>query len=199
MTTPTQGQPDCVRLRARQLLQAIAPLDYTAIVAHHPDAIAALRQALVVLGLRPAPVDEPLANYAQTQAPAKPARREPDADQRRSQMQAMQRHLVEALSHSGFGDRLGKVYDSKAARKLIAFKEVPHKRGLPGFALVVAPDYAPASGIHAVFMNAQEVWSAFLPHPGDQYQWQVRERRRFTSVQEFTELVTLLCAGFPLP
>lgn len=196
MPIKTDTGPGAIRAQARQLLDAVAALDYRAITAHQPVAVAQLQQALRLLGLVEADPPPAAATRSAVNAAAAGGSLPQDS---RGALQAVQGQLLEALRHAGFGDRIGRVYDSGTVHKLVAFKDVPHRRGLPTFALVVAPDYTPKAGVYAVFMNAQEVWSAFLPHPAEAYEWQLRERRRYSSVSQFIEWVTLLSAGFPLP
>jgi hypothetical protein len=80
----------------------------------------------------------------------------------------------------------------------VAFRDAPHKLGLPQFDMVVGPDYAPVSGYHGVFIGNQEVMSCVLPLPAESHQWQVRERQRFSDLTQVVDLVSLLSAGFPV-
>jgi hypothetical protein len=167
--------------QAVQLVDTCRRLDYAAILAHRPEAVAALSQAVDALRLelpRRPPADL---------APAVAA----TAQKRR-------RRLVEALSHAGLGSRLGKLYCSAVDERLVPFREVPHKRGLPAFDMVVAADFAPVDGYHGIFIAAGEVFSGVLPLPADAFDWQRRERVRYTDLEQMVDRVASLSAGFPV-
>jgi hypothetical protein len=180
-------------VRADEYLQRFNRLDYAAIIAHKPEAVAVLQE--VVRSIRGAlPRDsEALDGYAQP--PQGRAKGVPDDD--KSSMVERRRSFVEALSHSGLGARLGKVYCTQAETRVTAFRDVPHKTGLPQFDMVVAADYSPQAGYHGIFVAAHEVMSWVLPSPYDR-PWQLRERHGFASLEQMTELVGLLGAGFPV-
>ena len=179
--------------QAVDLVEMCKRLDYQQIIAHKPEAVAALRDAMrVIRGTLPAgdsaptPTAPKQLNTAELAAAAKAALLE------------RRRKLVEALGHAGLAERLGKVYSTVASQRLIAFKEVPHKQGLPQFDLVIGPDFSPQSGYHGIFIGEQEVVSCLLPSPGETQQWQVRERHRFVDLEQAAELASNLCAGFPV-
>jgi len=178
--------------RALSLLQLCQRVDHAAVLAHEPVAVETLHE--VVRILRSSLLAEDLFPSASEPDEDEPAM----AQQGKSALLERQRRFVEALSRAGLGDRLGKLYCSTAERRLVAFREAPHKRGLPQFDMVVAADYAPLSGYHGIFVGAQEVVSCVLPLPAESHQWQVRDRHRFSDATRAAELVSLMSAGFPV-
>ncbi len=177
--------------QASDVVEMCKRLDYQQIVAHKPEAVAALRDAVRIL--RGSVTEESLADYASKQQVV----REPSPDEKKALLER-RRRLVEVLGHAGLAERMGKVYSTEAAQRLIPFKDIPHKHGLPQFDLVVGPDFSPQSGFHGIFIGAQEVLSCLLPAPAETHQWQVRERQRFTELEQAVDLVGLLSAGFPV-
>jgi len=176
--------------KAEEIVQLYKSLDYAAIVRHESAAVAGLREVLRVIRPPSAQPRDELSNYAGVEVAPKGAMHDVGSAERR-------RAYVEALSVAGLGQRLGRVYSSTAETRVVAFRDVPHRIGLPDFQLVVAADYSPQAGYHGIFVNAQEVVSCLLAAPGEQ-PWQTRERHRFASVQQMVEMVGLLSAGFPV-
>lgn len=179
-------------LQAEKFLQLFNGLDYAAIIAHEPSAVAALQDVVRSIRGTSANADEALSDYAtlsqQLVAPA--------ADDKRLLVER-RRSFVEVLSQVGLGARLGKVYCTQAESRLALFRDVPHKQGLPQFDMVVAADYSPQNGYHGIFVGAQEVMSWILPTPYER-PWQLHERHRFATLDQMAELVGLLGAGFPV-
>jgi hypothetical protein len=188
--------------QAEELLQLCRSLNYRAIVAHDPAAVGALREAVRILrqSIRS---EESLADYTATR-PRRTARSSTPNTIRakpgaaRDKLLERRRRCVEALSLAGLGIRLGKIYCTTDERRQVAFRETPHKTGLPQFDMVVGPDFSPVNGYHGIFIGEQEVMSCVLPLPGESHQWQVRERERFADIAQMVDLVGLLSAGFPL-
>ena len=180
-------------LQADDVLQLFNRLDYEAIVAHEPDAVAVLQE--VVKTIRGKRGDEALASYAT--APPVPRQPEVSIAEDKVSLQERRRAFLEVLSQAGLGARLGKVYCTEADSRTTAFRDVPHKLGLPPFDMVIAADYSPQSGYHGIFVAGQEVMSWVLPTPSE-LPWQLRERHRFSSLEQMAELVGLLGAGFPV-
>ena len=177
--------------QAMDLVEMCKQLDYQEIIAHKPEAVAALQNAVrLIRGTLP--VNEELGNYA--------AKQEERAERTVDKAALLERRklFVEALGQAGLADRLGKVYCTESAQHLVAFREIPHKRGLPQFDMVVGPDFSPQSGYHGIFIGEQEVLSCLLPQPCDTQQWQIRERHRFSSREQVVNLVSMLSAGFPV-
>lgn len=176
--------------QAVDLVEMCKRLDYQQIIAHKPEAVAALKDAMrIIRGSLP---DEPLEDYA-----SKPAVREPASVDKVALLER-RRQLVEALGQAGLAERMGKVYCTETSQRLLAFKDIPHKQGLPQFDLVVGPDFAPQGGYHGIFIGEQEVMSCLLPLPCDTVQWQIRERHRFANIDQVVDLVSMLSAGFPV-
>lgn len=177
--------------QAVDLVEMCKRLDYQQIIAHKPEAVEALKDAVRIIRGSLAG-EESLENYA-----SKPVVREPTPAEKAALLER-RRHLVEVLGHAGLAERLGKVYNTDASQRLIPFKDIPHKHGLPQFDLVVGPDFSPQSGYHAIFIGEQEVMSCMLPAPADAGHWQVRERHRFANMDQAVDLVSMLSAGFPV-
>jgi len=180
--------------RGQSLLRLCQRVDHAAVIAHEPQAVETLREVVRILR-RSQEADDGVPRSPQPELRDEPAM---DAGQGKSAVLERQRRFVEALSRAGLGDRLGKLYCSSAERRLLAFREAPHKLGLPQFDMVVAADYAPVSGYHGIFIGAQEVVSCVLPQPAESHQWQIRERHRFSDAVQAAELVSLMSAGFPV-
>lgn len=178
--------------QAVDLVEMCKRLDYQQIIAHKPEAVEALKDAMRILRGSLPKGNETLENYA-----AKPEVREPAPIDKVALLER-RRQLVEAFGHAGLAERLGKVYCSETAQRLLPFKDIPHKQGLPQFDLVVGPDFAPQSGYHGIFIGEQEVLSCVLPLPCDTVQWQIRERHRFADLDQVVDLVSMLSAGFPM-
>jgi len=176
--------------QAVDLVEICKRLDYQQIIAHKPEAVAALKDAVRII--RGSIDDESLEDYA-----SKPVIREPEPVDKAALLER-RRQLVEVLGHAGLAERLGKVYSTEAAQRLIPFKEIPHKHGLPQFDLVVGPDFSPQSGYHGIFIGEQEVLSCLLPAPAETLQWQIRERHRFADLDQAVDLISMLSAGFPV-
>lgn len=179
------------------MVEASRRLDYPAIIAHDPKAIARLRQVATELRLdldrlRQGP-DQSLADYAQVQPQPKerPVLPAEDAQERR-------RRCVDALTRAGLGGRVGKLYSSSAAQRLVPFREAPHKQGLMPFDMVVAADFMPGEGYHGIFITASEVVSGLLLQPVESRGWQLRARAGYGNLAQMVEKVGLMSAGFPV-
>lgn len=182
---------------ALQLVEASRRLDYHAILAHDPVAIARLRQVATDLRLDLDRLrkssDQALADYAQAQPQPRERQVAPEVtDQER------RRRCVDALTKAGLGGRLGKLYSSGSAQRLVPFREAPHKRGLVPFDMVVAADYMPGDGFHGIFVTAGEVISGLLMQPVDERSWQLRARAPYANLAQMVEKVGLMSAGFPV-
>ena len=178
--------------QAVDLLEMCKRLDYQQIIAHKPEAVAALKDAVRIIRGSLPEGDEFLENYA-----LKSEVREPAAVDKAALLER-RRQLVEAFGQAGLAERLGKVYSTEAAQRLIPFKDIPHKQGLPQFDLVVGPDFSPQGGFHGIFIGEKEVMSCMLPLPCDTVRWQIRERHRFANLDQVVDLVSMLSAGFPV-
>lgn len=192
MIAPVNSKDDIQQLlsQAVDLVEMCKRLDYQQIIAHKPEAVAALKDAMRII--RGSINDEPLDNYANKQVV-----RESSPEEKAALLER-RRHLVEVLGHAGLAGRMGKVYSTEATQRLIPFKDIPHKHGLPQFDLVVGPDFSPQSGFHGIFIGEQEIMSCLLPVPAETVQWQIRERHRFANLDQAVDLVGSLSAGFPV-
>ena len=200
--------------QADHLLSASRSLDYSGISAHDSRAVKQLREVLCQLGV-PGWEDnlELVLSPAEVRAPDTVeqggeglhrskadlvSHNQSIEERKRKEQVARQKVLVEVLSQEGFGNRLARVYDSGNERRSCALKDVPHRHGLPGFEMVVAPDFAPLNGYHGIFITALEVFTAVLPAPGEQHEWKILKRKEYQGVEQMAEYVTLLSAGFDL-
>lgn len=177
--------------QAADLIEVCKRLDYQQIIAHRPEAVAALKDAMRVIRGTLGDTGS-LSDFAE-----KPVVRELTAADKAALLER-RRQLVEVLGHAGLAGRLGKVYSSEATQHLIPFKDIPHKQGLPQFDLVIGPDFSPQAGYHGIFIGEQEVMSCFLPASAASAQWQTRERHRFANLEQAADLIGLLSAGFPV-
>lgn len=190
---PKTNLPE-VLSQAETLVELCKQLDYAQIVAHEPAAVAALQSAIRAIRGSVPISDEALANYASRQAASTVV--EPVAD--KAALLERRRRFVEALGSAGLADRLGKIYATGAATRLVPLRDAPHTRGLPQIDMVVGPDFSPQAGYHGIFIGSQEVFSFVLPEPAEEHLWQVRERHRFTELSRMVDLVSMLSAGFPV-
>jgi hypothetical protein len=179
---------------AGQVVRLCEALDFEGIVRHRPQAVSALQNVIRVLKLElprlrdGGGVERGEAQSARAAAPGED----------REAVQLRRRQMVEALTQAGLGDRLGKIYSTHVERRIQPFREVPHKMGLPMFDMVIAPDFSPEDGLHAIFVAPQEILSCLLPGADSTRPWQVRQRVRYSSAEELVDLVSLISAGFPV-
>lgn len=179
---------------AEEVVRASMSLDYQAILAHEEKAIARLNRVLQKLNINPARVRDHLGNYASPQATGKGGAAPPPAEP--SKQERIQQ-LIDELTKEGFGERIDKVYNSFSKERTTPIDKVPHHRGLPKFQLVLAPDFAPVSGMHGIFIVGNSVRSFVLPSDS-QGGWQLVKEKGFSSTTEMVELVTLISAGFDI-
>jgi hypothetical protein len=188
---------------AGRIVRLCETLDFEGIVQHRPNAINALQNAVRVLNVSlPRRGGDGLGEYASAQpAPRLSTTTDTPPEvsaEEKALLQQRRREVLESLSQAGLGDRLGKVYSTSAETRLQPFREAPHKNGLPAFDMVMAPDFSPESGLHGIFVAAQEVMSCVLPGADANRLWQVRERARFSTPEELVDFVSLMSAGFPV-
>lgn len=187
-----ESVPELLR-QAETLVGLCKQLDYSQIIAHDPQAVAALQDAIrLIRGTLPA-TDDMLTDYAQAQTTV-------SASQNLDKGAQLERRrlFVEALGKAGLADRLGKIYSTGAETRVIPLRDAPHKRGLPQFDMVVGPDFSPQAGYHGIFIGSQEVYAFVLPLPAEENIWQVRERHRFSELERMVDVVGMLSAGFPV-
>lgn len=177
--------------QAETLLELCRQLDYRQIIAHDPGAVAALKSAVRTIRGAPAAASaKALSSAAATPAPI-------SIDEKEA-LQERRRRYVELLGQAGLADRLGKVYATGVATRLIPLRDTPHRRGLPSFDMVIAPDYSPEAGFHGIFVAGREVYAMLLPLPAAGQIWQLRERHAFDQLERMVDLVSILSAGFPV-
>lgn len=178
-------------LQAEDVLQLFNRLDYDGIVAHEPDAIAVLQDVVKTIRGKKG------GGRAQISPAPEPLQSAVAVEEDKVVVMERRRAFLEVLSEAGLGGRLGKVYCTEADSRTVAFRDVPHKLGLPQFDMVVAADYSPQSGYHGIFIARQNVMSWVLPTPSE-LSWKLREQHGFSSLEQMAELVGLLGAGFPV-
>lgn len=192
-------RPESPYDEAGRVIRLCEALDFEGIVQHRPKAVSALQNVVRTLNLtlpRRAG-DRPATEGAVEDVRNAPTARKP-ADTEVAELQLRRRQLVEALTRAGLADRMGKIYSTLSDDHLRPFRDAPHKMGLPNFDMVLAPDFSPEAGLHAIFIGAQEVTSCLLPGADSSRTWQVRERARFGNLEEMSDIVSLMSAGFPV-
>lgn len=179
--------------QADQVVNAIKSIDFEAVVAHQPKAIEQLEAVLAVLNTQ--------SGEQASERQAAEQKAVVDDAQLESREEQLMRHsqILSSLKQEGFDGRLGKVYNSSSESRVMEFRQVPHRKELPDFDMVVAADYAPSAGLHGVFISPKRVYSAVLETPLEQNKWRVLKSRSYHSMAEMIETVTLLSAGFDLP
>ena len=194
---------------AEKLLLACKNLDYSLLAHHDAAEVSRLKQVLSDLSIVAHRSREPLEDYANEQGGTTSedgiqGGRENKIDgqtiESKEVVLARMQLLVKELEGEGFGGRVGRVYNSFASDRSTLFKQVPHRRGLPPFDLVLSADYAPVAGMHGVFVTDKQLMSIILPADtqpsGD---WQILKTTSYQGVDEMVEKVTLIAAGFDLP
>ena len=186
--------------QASSLLRASRSLDYPAILRHEPASVARLREVIARLGLSANGSAVKTRRSTLTSVNTDTTVLRVAADQAKSKPVATNRlqELVQRLGEEGFSERLAHIYDSQSVSRSIAFKQAPHRYGLPGFDMVVAPDFSPVQGLHGIFITALEVFTAVLPSPASEHEWKILKRREYQGIDQLLEYVTLLSAGFDL-
>lgn len=183
---------------ASALLTVSKQLDYLKIIEHDVSEIAKLHAYLKSIGAQPILIKSKVSAVDSLPAKVKkPATIEPVVDKEAEQAARMMQ-IVEHLTTEGFSERLGRVYNSRAEQRSIEFRKVSHRKNLPAFDMIIAADYAPGAGLHAILVSEHHVMSAFLAFPEDQNEWQVLKRRPYHEMSEMVEYVTLLSAGFDI-
>lgn len=188
---------------AGRIVRLCETLDFEGIVQHRPNAVSVLQNVVRVLKVSlPRRGADGLADYANAQIlPVTSIKAEAPLEvsaEEKVLLQQRRREVLESLSQAGLGGRLGKVYSTGVEGRLQPFREAPHKNGLPAFDMVMAPDFSPESGLHGIFIAAQEVMSCVLPGAEANRLWQVRERARYNTPEELVDFVSLMSAGFPV-
>jgi hypothetical protein len=193
---------------AKKMLHASQNLDYQKVLAHDGSEVEKLRHTLMGLNIHwdnslPADTvnlqkaDEPrlkkplerVSRGPETQAAARPGKVERQAK------------IVHALLGEGFIGRSDNVYSSFVKNRSLSFKQVPHRNGLPGYDIVVAPDFAPIPGLHGIFISADEVMSITLAIVEGEAagHWQIAKQKSYHSEKQMVDCVTLMSAGFEVP
>lgn len=196
---PKKGSFEYLFASADKLLKASQSVDYRALIKHHNVAVRQLNEALNIANreveeLFPGRAGQfdsgsgSQGDYADRQSTSSTsgsgqafAVDSQDAIMRRGE-------IMELISSAGFGDRIDKVYYAQSDVSTKNFKGVAHTSGLPEYEVVVAPDYTPKNGIHAVFITGNSVFSAALCYPEKDNQWVVLEKKPYEESYELLEL-----------
>lgn len=163
--------------RADTLLDVVRRLDHGVVRACEPDAAIRLQAALEEL--------------EQAWAMMSPAG-ESELDRE------LRRQKRDVLSEAGFGDRLDRVYDSRDRNQLLSWRDVPHRKGIPQYDWVVAPDYSPVEGLHILVVVKDAVLSFVLPAESEQQPWKLRAQRRFENTEQMLRRIDSLSVGMPV-
>lgn len=193
--------------RAEEILTLSKGLNYAEIAKHNPEEIEKLKRAITRIGVEARSATS-LADEASTESAStkqteattrQTAESDDDIDLRLNETVARRADITAQLQIEGMDDRVGQLYSSASDNRRIEFKQAPHHRGIPPFDLVVAPDFAPAQGLHGIFIAQSEVLSIVLPSDGHQDSWTILKRKDYRSLEEMSEYLMLLSAGFDLP
>ena len=201
---------------ANNLLAASKSLDYSLIANHQIEEVKKLHAVLVEFDIKKYRREESLSSYASQQQGPRASMEElddlPPAEmggdnyetgiKEEAVTEPIAKEEIESnLQEEGMGDRVGLVYNSlsKDSDRTLQFKQAHHRRGVPSFDIVVAPDCSPVSGLHGIFINGHEVMSIVLPADDPSGDWQIMKRKAYTNADEMMEYLSLLSAGFDLP
>ena len=180
--------------RAGKVVSGSRSLNYQRILRHDEEEVAKLNHLLKQLGGTHTKIDEPLENYASHPEQGRPTERDDSVKAERC------KKMIVRLEQEGFGDRLGKVYNSFAKGRSVEFDRLPHRRGIPPFDLAIAPDFSPVAGMHGIFIAGDTIFSYNLPADTPPTgNWELLKKKSFTTEDEMAEMVTLIAAGFDLP
>ena len=208
---------DTILGNANALLEASKSLDFQGIVDHNAEEVAKLRAVIERLSIQRKRSGESLEDYADKQS-GPLARGAADIDDLPSlddmdidmggdalsasgsgASQASRDEIIKALVAEGMDDRVGLVYNSFSDSRTLPFSQAHHRRGVPVFEVVAAPDFAPVSGMHGVFISNTEVMSIILPSDNASADWQILKRKDYSTLDEMIEYTSLISAGFDLP
>lgn len=199
---------------ANALLEASKSLDFQGIVDHEAEEVAKLRAVIESLSIQRKRSDEPLDNYASKQTGPVAGVDLPSLDDMEldsgmgddalsvsaSDVPHTSRdEIMKALAAEGMDDRVGLVYNSFSDSRTLPFSQAHHRRGVPVFEVVSAPDFAPVAGMHGVFISNTEVMSIILPADDSAAEWQILKRKSYSTADEMIEYMSLISAGFDLP
>ncbi|WP_145999066.1 hypothetical protein [Oceanicoccus sp. KOV_DT_Chl] len=196
--------------KADQLLAASKSLDYDRIALHEPEEVEKLQTVLASLQITKKRISESLDQYANKQQ--SPVRELDDLDglmledsggsddkAAEASSGVDKEAMLSQLADEGFGDRVGRVYNSFAGNRSLPFAQVPHERGLPEFLVVLAPDFTPVAGLHGIFITDKEIISMILPSDKANIDWTVIKSKGYSNEEEMIEFLTLIAAGFDVP
>ena len=203
---------DIVLKNADALLAAFKSIDFKKILSHDAAEVEKLKGVLVSLQIALKRPTELLDQYASK--PSAPSGSDQgflpvlndlaglDATDKSSAVDrpfSGKDDIMEALALNGFASRAGLVYNSFSDSRTLAFDQAHHRRGVPPFEVVVAPDFAPVSGMHGVFISTTEIMSVILPSDNANADWQIFKRKSFSCRKEMMDYLSLISAGFDLP
>lgn len=198
---------------ANALLEASKSLDFQRIVDHEAEEVAKLRAVIESLSIQRKRSDEPLDNYASKQTGPVAGVDLPSLDDMELDSgtgddalsapsdapHTSRDEIMKALVAEGMDDRVGLVYNSFSDSRTLPFSQSHHRRGVPVFEVVSAPDFAPVAGMHGVFISNTEVMSIILPSDNSSADWQILKRKAYSTADEMIEYMSLISAGFDLP
>ncbi|MEE8056304.1 MAG: hypothetical protein V3T17_00500 [Pseudomonadales bacterium] len=199
---------DAILADADKLLAACKKLDFNGIANHDAAEVSKLKSVLIELSIKIAHSKDALDNYASKQAGPKAgghasgSRLNTDTEQTiesKKVTTVRRQKMLEYLQQGGFRERIGKVYNSFSRGRSAVFQDVPHRRGLPPFDLVVSADYVPVAGFHGIFISDSELMSIVLSSDSQSGEdWEILKRKSYQTLEEMVEMVTLIAAGFDL-
>lgn len=180
---------------ADKVLKASQSVDYRAVVKHHRVAVRQLNEALKLAGMEVEGLFPGRGKGFRTSELALDESLTASDDaavsgQLASNVNNRRDELLALIDSAGYGERVDKVYYAQSDTPTKAFASVVHRSGLPAFEVVLAPDYTPKNGVHAVLVTANSVYTAALCYPEKDHQWQVLINKPFDEDYEMLELLT---------
>ena len=199
---------DIILKNAEALLSAFKRIDFQKVLSHDVLEVEKLKDVLNSLQIAFKRPTEPL-DYYTSNANASDQNLLPlnsvtelEATDQSSQLNSpfkSKDDIISALAVAGFADRVGLVYSSFSDSRTLDFTQTQHCRGLPSFEVVVAPDFAPVSGVHGVFISTTDIMSIIIPADHVDGDWQILKRKSFTNRKAMMDFLSLVLTGFDLP
>ncbi len=194
---------------ADKVLDACKRINYNGIINHDPSDVATLKEVLVDLSITANQPGESQSKPSES-ADGSVTNQVERGEQLNSgagvvmeskeDIMARRENIAKHLDDEGFAERIGNVYNSFAEKRISTLDQIPHRRGLPPFDVVIAPDFAPVAGLHGVFISEKDVMSIILASEGGgESGWEIIKQKPYKTPEEMIELVTLVAAGFDLP
>lgn len=173
--------------QAQDFVDASRQLNYRRIAAHDPSEVSRLDKTVKTMELPRAAIrKEPLNSRLSLKS----------AESGFDIWKARVKSLRDLLIQNGFEGRVDKLYSSNSDGRLIDIDQVAHRRGLPGYDLLVAPDFAPVAGLHGILVVGDTVRSMILPEECVEVgAWRLLRQKTFGSELGMIEWVQRFASG----